>query len=383
MRSVCLDSSASYWLEWSSWSQCSRTCNGGFKARIRQCHNGNNCNGDKSQHTTCNVSPCESRTNLIWQEWSKCSATCGTGIRKRTRPCEYTAAKCRRYKLEETEQCDTGTPCGYWSSWRGWGACTVSCGLGVKARIRKCIDGVPEKGGCQGSYEDTEGCNSQTCPAWTQWQPWSMCTATCGGGLQRRARYCRNGKAGTDCPGKASEERSCQTDKCPRWTNWSTWTECTKTCGGGVKHITRECLYGNVGQRGCFGQSSLTYACNTIDCARWGKWGQFTKCSATCGGGRMHRLRECIGGVPGIECLGSHQDIQACATEGCPYWSNWTPWAPCSNTCDRGFTFSQRYCSKPGGCEGENERTAICDTQKACGELDIYATIRTIMDCKG
>lgn len=133
-----------------------------------------------------------------------------------------------------------------------------------------------------------------------------------------------------------------------------------------MKRITRECLYGNVGQRGCFGQSSLTYACNTLDCARWGKWGEFTKCSATCGGGRMHRLRECIGGVPGIECLGSHQDIQACATEGCPYWSNWTPWAPCSNTCDRGFTFSQRYCSKPGGCQGENERTAICDTQNPC-----------------
>ena len=184
--------------------------------------------------------------NLVWTEWSKCSTTCGEGVKTRTRTCEHSPAKCRRFQLKDTEKCFNSQPCGYWANWQGWGKCTVTCGLGVKSRIRKCVDGTSGQGGCQGSYEDITPCNTQVCPSWTNWQPWSACTETCGGGFQRRARYCMNG-AFDACPGEPSEERTCQTDPCPRWTNWTEWSKCSKECGGGTTTITRECIHGQQG----------------------------------------------------------------------------------------------------------------------------------------
>ena len=33
-----------------------------------------------------------------------------------------------------------------------------------------------------------ESCSPGECPAWTDWTPWSSCTATCGGGKRKRLR---------------------------------------------------------------------------------------------------------------------------------------------------------------------------------------------------
>lgn len=350
------------WNAWASWSNCSKTCASGYQYRLRTCsaRQSDACPGKSREFQPCNMNvPCKKDMNLVWTEWSKCSTTCGEGVKTRTRTCEHSPAKCRRFQLKDTEKCFNSQPCGYWANWQGWGKCTVTCGLGVKSRIRKCVDGTSGKGGCQGSYEDITPCNTQVCPSWTNWQPWSACTETCGGGFQRRARYCMNG-AFDACPGEPSEERTCQTDPCPRWTNWTEWSKCSKECGGGTTTITRECIHGKQGQRGCFGQSTITHACNKNDCATWADWGQFSLCTKTCGGGIMAQQRECRGGVAGIDCVGQFENIQPCNEKACPFWSSWSSWGDCTASCGRGVKARTRQCSEKDRCPGDNEDVDFC-----------------------
>ncbi|KAK9688591.1 ADAM-TS Spacer 1 [Popillia japonica] len=46
------------WLEWSSPSQCSRTCGGGVSTQYRQCTPGYHCSGPTRRHFSCNTQDC-------------------------------------------------------------------------------------------------------------------------------------------------------------------------------------------------------------------------------------------------------------------------------------------------------------------------------------
>ena len=55
------------WSEWSSWTQCSKTCGGGIKARERSCTNppqkgnGQSCAGEVEETGACSENPCPKR----------------------------------------------------------------------------------------------------------------------------------------------------------------------------------------------------------------------------------------------------------------------------------------------------------------------------------
>ncbi|XP_076823257.1 uncharacterized protein LOC143469448 [Clavelina lepadiformis] len=75
-----------------------------------------------------------------------------------------------------------------------------------------------------GSIELTATCeedrrwnvDAPVCEAtWSSWHEWSRCSRKCGGGLQRRTRYCQaNVRQRTNCPGPDAESRKCNTRSC-------------------------------------------------------------------------------------------------------------------------------------------------------------------------
>ena len=53
---------------------------------------------------------------------------------------------------------------------------------------------------------------------WGRFSSWSTCSRTCGGGTRTRQRECNNpppSNGGLDCVGDATRERNCNTNACP------------------------------------------------------------------------------------------------------------------------------------------------------------------------
>ncbi|TRY86461.1 hypothetical protein DNTS_025546, partial [Danionella cerebrum] len=100
---------------------------------------------------------------------------------------------------------------------------------------------------CPGSdLSDESGCG-----VWAQWGPWSSCSRTCGAGTMIRQRSCSPQEA--DCRGERAQRQQCYSIACPvdgYWFPWSTWSNCSKGCGG-VEVRQRECFPPQNGGRTC------------------------------------------------------------------------------------------------------------------------------------
>ncbi|XP_065671366.1 uncharacterized protein LOC136089329 [Hydra vulgaris] len=114
---------------------------------------------------------------------------------------------------------------GKWSSWSMWSKCSVPCnGNGIKKRYRFCSNPEPKYGGnlCDGKYVEESECNNIYCSedgGYTEWSPFSSCSQTCGGGVEIRTRTCINPSPlgdGKDCQhlGPSKEERECSNVFC-------------------------------------------------------------------------------------------------------------------------------------------------------------------------
>lgn len=88
--------------EWTEWSECSMTCNGGISTRTRTCPVlDTDCQSVESR--VCNSQLCVQQVAVIedwleWGDWSKCSVSCGTGTSIRRRYCVKKSAlsKCEQ-----------------------------------------------------------------------------------------------------------------------------------------------------------------------------------------------------------------------------------------------------------------------------------------------
>ncbi|NXD14389.1 AGRB1 protein, partial [Nothocercus nigrocapillus] len=212
-----------------------------------------------------------------WSPWSVCSTTCGEGWQTRTRFCVSSSysTQCSG-PLREQRQCNNSAVCpvhGTWDEWSPWSLCSSTCGRGYRDRTRTCKP--PQFGGnpCEGPEKQTKFCNIALCPVdgnWNEWSSWSSCSASCSNGTQQRTREC-NGPSygGAECQGHWVETRDCFLRQCPvdgKWQAWGVWGSCTATCGGGTQRRDRVCYGPFFGGATCQGPKEEYKQCNDKKC---------------------------------------------------------------------------------------------------------------------
>lgn len=398
--------------DWTVWSQCSQSCGGGVKTRLRTCsnplpqHGGKPCNGHFTESLNCNYHHCPIDGGFsVWSIWSPCSVTCGGGSSRRSRSCSnpsplYGGKNCNGDKGEivlcNTHHCPIDGKYGDWSS---WSKCSLSCGGGSKSRSRRCNNPSPQYGGkqCSGNGEEYSSCNSHPCPidgAFSEWEAWSTCSHSCGGGKKSRLRLCNHPApafGGRNCSGLFYEYSNCKTFPCPVDGGigvWSEWTLCSVSCGGGTQSRNRSCdnPIPKYGGKDCDAEMSNSVICNTNECpvdGEYSDWEAWTSCSVTCGGGKATRIRTCTNPPPqfgGKTCSGDAEQNKTCNSFECPIdgiFSEWSSWSECSVTCGGGTALRERDCTNPapryGGrqCEGPTNETKICNTDSCSSEYFI------------
>ncbi|XP_048835152.1 ADAMTS-like protein 2 [Brienomyrus brachyistius] len=264
--------------EASSWSECSRTCGEGFQFRMVRCWKMLSPGLDSSVYSDlCTLAelerplerrPCKSPTcGPQWEvaEWSECPAKCGSSSQvMREVRCSDEKKTCDMSSRPPSSKNCTGPPCERQWSVSEWGPCSGSCGQGTMVRYVYCKtpDGrvVPE------SQCDPENkplsihpCGERECSQHWLAQDWERCNTTCGRGQKRRIVLCvgiTGGKFQTysddECEAdkRPPDESTCFERPCFKWYT-TPWSECTKTCGVGVRMRDVKCYQGRELVRGC------------------------------------------------------------------------------------------------------------------------------------
>ncbi|XP_032163717.1 ADAMTS-like protein 2 isoform X2 [Mustela erminea] len=215
------------------------------------------------ERKTCRNPACGPQWEM--SEWSECAAKCGEqSVVTRDIRCSEDEKLCDPDTRPVAEKDCTGPPCDRQWTVSDWGPCSGSCGHGRMIRHVYCKTGdgrvVPESQ-CQTETKPLaiHPCGDKNCPAHWLAQDWERCNTTCGRGVKKRLVLCMelaNGKpqtrSGPECglAKKPPEESTCFERPCFKWYT-SPWSECTKTCGVGVRMRDVKCYQGTDIVRGC------------------------------------------------------------------------------------------------------------------------------------
>uniref|UniRef100_A0A8C9SSJ4 Semaphorin-5A n=1 Tax=Scleropages formosus TaxID=113540 RepID=A0A8C9SSJ4_SCLFO len=187
---------------------------------------------------------------------------------------------------------------GGFGPWTPWQPCSHDDGEGTSSCMchsRPCDSPLPQCGGwnCQGPTMEVSNCSRNG--GWTPWSSWAQCSTTCGIGFEVRQRSCNNPSprhGGRVCVGQSREERLCNEKvTCPLpifWSPWGSWTKCSAECGGGVHSRVRSCENGNI----CPGCALEYKACNLEACPevrRNTPWTPWMPVNVTQGGARQEQ----------------------------------------------------------------------------------------------
>jgi len=252
-------------------------------------------------------------------------------------PCLVPSSSVRRPETEKPFPQDCR-----WYTWSAWSFCSKSCGGGSRHRTRAVAISTANGGKpCTGPADDFGVCNEFACPLdceWGSWSSWSDCTASCGGGTQQRQKPIKvqNNSQGKPCnPSDGLQFQACSIHACARdcqWSEWSNWGLCSVSCAGGLTSRERSVLAPAIdGGKACVGPSHDERSCNNKVCPKdcvLSEWSQWEPCSVTCGNGTSHRKRAIVHERQGVgaDCQPPFLESKECECLECPINCVWSDW---------------------------------------------------------
>mmetsp|Transcript_12574 Transcript_12574/g.28437 ORF Transcript_12574/g.28437 Transcript_12574/m.28437 type:complete len:848 (+) Transcript_12574:114-2657(+) len=157
------------------------------------------------------------------------------------------------------------------------GPCSEPCGGGTRNVTRHVVVPAGPQGMSCLPTQRAELCNEQPCPTdcrVSDWGEWGVCSAECDGGIRARTRTvieeARFG--GAPCPDENAISEQCNVAPCESdcvLNEWSAWSNCSRSCGGGLQHRIRAVAELATSQGFCPAeQERLEYKhCNAQSCA--------------------------------------------------------------------------------------------------------------------
>uniref|UniRef100_A0A669CLV5 ADAM metallopeptidase with thrombospondin type 1 motif 6 n=1 Tax=Oreochromis niloticus TaxID=8128 RepID=A0A669CLV5_ORENI len=398
------------WGPWSIWGECSRTCGGGVSSSMRHCDSpapsggGKYCLGERKRYRSCNTNHVgcdnilgsdakEDRCRVCGGDGSTCEATEGLfnkslprggymevvqipkgsvhiEIKEVTMSKNYIALKSEgddyyingAWTIDWPRKFDiAGTAFHYKrpsdepESLEALGATTEN--LVVMVLLQEQNLGIHYKFNVP--IQRTGSGDNEVGFSWHH-LPWSECSATCAGGSQKQELVCKRLDDNSvvqnnycDPDSKPPEnQRDCNTEPCPPEWFIGDWSECPKTCDGGIRTRTVLCIrkIGPAEEETLEDTHCLTHrpiereSCNNQSCPP--KWVtlDWSECTPKCGPGFKHRIALCKSSdltktFPPARCSihNKPQVRMRCTLGRCPP-PRWIPgeWGQCSAQCGLG-----------------------------------------------
>ncbi|XP_059744102.1 A disintegrin and metalloproteinase with thrombospondin motifs 10 isoform X3 [Bos taurus] len=220
-----------------------------------------------------------------------------------------------------------------------WTKCSAQCAGGSQVQAVECRNQLdssavaPHHCSAHSKLPKRQrACNTEPCPPDWVVGNWSRCSRSCDAGVRSRSVVCQRRVSAAE--EKALDDSACLQPRppvleachgpaCPP--EWAAldWSECTPSCGPGLRH--RVVLCKSADHRATLppahcqpaAKPPATMRCNLRRCppARWvaGEWGE---CSAQCGFGQQQRPVRCSShtGQPSSECA---EALRPPATQQC------------------------------------------------------------------
>ncbi|XP_031197366.1 A disintegrin and metalloproteinase with thrombospondin motifs 18 isoform X2 [Mastomys coucha] len=212
--------------------------------------------------------PAAKRYHHTWRTvQSDCSVTCGGGyisikaicLRDQNTQVNSSFCSVRTKPATEPKLCNAFSCPAYWLPGE-WSTCSKSCAGGQQSRKIRCVQKKPFQKEeavlhslCPVSTPtQVQVCNSHACPPEWSPGPWSQCSKTCGRGVRRREVLCEGPAAETlpeslcSSSPRPEAQEGCVLGRCPKNNRlqWiaSAWSECSATCGLGVRKRELKCV---------------------------------------------------------------------------------------------------------------------------------------------
>jgi len=243
-----------------------------------------------------------------------------------------------------------------WAEWYDAGGCSGLClrHRGIQISSNEC--GAP----CVGPQIESKACEKEACILESQdcslsvWSDWSGCGSEVDQKYRHRSVLAQPKGYGMPCGGNLNETSPCDARHpvdC-LFAEWGQWTECSASCGGGYHAAVRRVIsHAEHGGKACDGTLRKTKPCNEQPCSakvadcEVGEWGEWLGCNFASPQQR-YRTRDVT--TPAFGGGKACSDVMK-QTMGCPQeepqdceFSEWSEWGSCDVECGGGQTFRKR-----------------------------------------